>query len=1342
MPRNPHASRSTAGRSALGPAPPRSHARRLHGIRATLGASVLLKIIWPLVVALGIGSLVTSVVDGRLSGQVHSRISPLEMLLVIGLLAPAALALTWLTARSVTRPLATLSRIARQVAAGNLDARFPRTSGDEIGQLSEALETMRLEVSSQLDLISRQADALRESSKRISSARDEERRRLARDMHDGLQQQLVMVRIGMGMAAERVRQDPEQARQIFNDLGRELERVLERVREVSHDLYPSILRDRGLTSAVRSQASKLPISAKLISSPDPLPRLPREIESSAYFVLSEALANVLKHAHASEVTLSLELGEQALTVTVSDNGRGTAGRIEPDQATTGGMTNMNDRLRTLGGILTLDSGGGGTTLRATLPLDAAGAPSAPGGEDGEGVPAGPGTIAVRPESAATFLGRAGEAGLLHEAYDQSAAGHGRLLLLAGEAGMGKTWLANELGTYASSRGADVLVGRCYQAEGAPAYWPWIQVIRAYLRGHDPDELVAALGSGVRDLAQIVPELPEGPGGHPPRDPSQVRFHLFDAITSLLKYAASRRPLLVILDDLQSADSPSLQLLQFLAGELAGTPILVLGTHRGVSVPSAHPLSKTLIALRLGQLAETVTLRGIDAADIAWFVENATGARPPAQLVEAILRQTEGNPLFVREVVRLLTSEGRLDGPRGGVDWDIDIPVTIREAIDRRLEHLSPACREILGVASVIGREFDLATLQRISGMGADQLAAPLEEAVAERIVIRLPGAVLAHTATFRFNHALMFDMVYAALGRRERKHLHRRCAQHLEASQARKAGAHLGELAHHYQAAGRRRDRAKALGYSLRAGDQAVAMRTVEEAAGHFERALAILGTSGRHREMLRCDVLLALGDCQWRAGETPAAKETFLRAAELARAQQAPQRLARAALGYGEGLGVFEFNQRADPVLVGLLEESLAALETWPARPGPSGVWPEPAQGEPPGVAVDRLRVRLLARLAVELFNTDEVARRNALSQEAVTLGRRLGDPAALLDALYSRCRSVLGPDTLADRREITEEIIALAQETSDREMAFRGLRLRLLIMLEEGDRAGLETNLGPWMELARDVRQPLYRWQVLSFQASQALLEGRLDEAETLIRDALRAGRRLPGLTTAVRFNAQIFVHHWFRGQLDEMESAATEVIGRFSWLPGWRTGIGIVYTEEDKRPEAEAAFEVVAGANFTDFARDGNWLGSLAMATVACAYLRDTERARRLYDLMAPYRDLCAVVYSGGFSLGSVATFLGILAATLGHHREAQAFFEQGRERNEELGALPMVAMTVTHHAAMLVARNGPGDAAAALRLLWRAEELAHKLDMGYIAQTAAKLRLRAEVLASSLAGTLEE
>ena len=1309
----------------------------LRALPSRLRASVLVKIVSPLVVALAVGSLVTAVFSGWLAGRPEkTHISGVDLLIVAALLVAAAIALSWLTLRAVTRPLGQLSRTARQVAGGNLDAHFAHGSKDEIGQLASALETMKLEVRSQLELIGSQTDALQESSKRLTTARDEERRRLARDLHDGLQQQLVMLKMSLGMAADRVGQDPDLAKETFSDLSSDVDRILERVREISHNLYPSVLRDLGLTSALRSQAGRIPITTRVTTDPDPLPRLAREIESSAYFILSEAVANVLKHSGATEVAVALTIEEERLTVTVSDNGVGFLRDAEGDRpgGMKAGLTHMDDRIRSLGGDLFITSGAAGTVIRASLPLDPE--RQVPSGRPAGELPPGIEQVLAESASAGVFVGRESEIAKLREVYESAASGHGHLVLLDGEAGIGKTRTANELATYASSRGAEVLVGRCYHGGGAPAYWPWIQILRSFIRGRDPEELAELMGPGAADISPLVPELSQRLPTTPEaaNDPRQARFRLFDSVTSLLRNAAASRPLLVVLDDLQSADTPSLLLLEFLAAELAGSRLLVVGTHR-LGVGPNHPLVRTLATLDRGQLAETITLEGLGRSDVALFMEVATGATPAEPILSAVYQQTEGNPLFVREVVRLLAAEGRLEAEAESASWDLDIPETVRETIGRRVEHLSPGCNEALAVASVIGREFDLRVLQRVSGIAAHRLSAALEEAVAARVLVELPVSSVPG-GTFRFNHALMRETIYAGLPRRRRSHLHRRTGEVLEEVYAGSLDLHLAELAHHFEAAGRVPGGGRAMRYAARAGERAASLLAFEEASGYYERALrALAGDRGpRGSEPRRCDLLLALGETQWRAGDTPRARETFGQAAEIARRLQDPNRLARAAVGYGEGLGAYEFAEGADDVLVSLLEEALDALESWPPR-GPRLARLHRRPGaETPEVIAARLRVRVLARLAVELYYTDQVDRRASLGQEAVELAQRLGDPPSQVIALYGRFRSVLGPDALDERLAAAEEIVRLAVEIGDPETETRGRHLRLLTLLERGDRAAVDESIEAWTRLAEELRQPLYRWQVLSFKTMIALLEGRFDDGAMSMKEALKASGRGPGQAAQIRYGAQLFLHHWGLGRLEEMEPQARLVAGRYPWLPGWRTGLAVIYTELDRPAEARDYFDELAAAEFSDIPRDGNWLGSIAMASLACAYLRDFNRAALLYDLLEPYPERCIVVHAGGFALGSAATFLGILAGTLGRFEEAAAHFEAGLASNLALNARPAATMTLTQYASMLTSRNGPGDARVAIDLLSRASGEARSMGMRRSIEVIDELARRAQSLAN--------
>ncbi len=330
----------------------------------------------------------TDPVSGALGVVLTNPIAPLQQrlssarLLTSILLTLVALGLGWALFRVLIKPLQTLAGTAGRVAGGDPDASFALRGKDEIALLAESLEHMRVELRAKLDLIAQQAADLQESSQRIVAAQDEERQRLARDLHDGIQQQLVVLRMQAGMLeagmgnghgtgngnggtgeADPTAETPAKA---FEAFGTELDHVIQQLREVTHNLYPSILIDRGLVAALHSYVGRLPVSAGLTCFPDDLPRLAPEIESGAYFLIGEAVTNALKHADASRIDLSLAVRDEWLEVSVSDDGRGF---LTGEGVRRGGLLHMEDRARSFGGELAITSSPGkGTTVIATFPL--------------------------------------------------------------------------------------------------------------------------------------------------------------------------------------------------------------------------------------------------------------------------------------------------------------------------------------------------------------------------------------------------------------------------------------------------------------------------------------------------------------------------------------------------------------------------------------------------------------------------------------------------------------------------------------------------------------------------------------------------------------------------------------------------------------------------------------------------------------------------------------------------------------------------------------------------------------------------------------------------------------
>jgi tetratricopeptide (TPR) repeat protein len=602
-----------------------------------------------------------------------------------------------------------------------------------------------------------------------------------------------------------------------------------------------------------------------------------------------------------------------------------------------------------------------------------------------------------------FVGRDREVQTLRSGLDDSLSGHGRVLTLVGEPGIGKTRTSEELATYARMRGAQVLWGRCYEGEGAPAYWPWVQILRAYVHDREPKKLLSEMGPGAADIAEVVSEVRERLPGlpKPPMlDPEQARFRLFDSITTFLRNASSRTPLVLIVDDLHWADKPSLLLFQFLARELGHLRILLLGTYRDVELGRQHPLEQTLATLARSHLSERVLLRGLTEGDVARFIELTAGRPPPAALVEAVYRETEGNPFFVHEVVRLLQSDGRLEHLDEVDSWSVEIPQGVRQVIGRRLSSLSEDCNRVLTMASVIGREFELPVLSRVADLPADALLERLEEAEDARILTEVEAAA----GSYRFSHALIRETLYDELRTTRRVRLHRRVGEVLEALCGDNPEPRLAELAYHFSEAASGGDVDKAIDYAERAAQRSMSLVAYEEAVSHCERALYALEAKEDADEARRCELLVALGGARLSAGAAGEVADTFRQALELARRIEAPTLFARAALGLGlsEWASPSEINEE----LVQVLEEAVEHLGE-----------------EEPG-----LRSRVLARLATELLWSGDPERRESLIRESLEIARSVGDHDALATAIGAAAWWLPENEEIERRLSLADEIVELA--------------------------------------------------------------------------------------------------------------------------------------------------------------------------------------------------------------------------------------------------------------------------------------------------------------------------
>ncbi|OLD59004.1 MAG: hypothetical protein AUI83_03570 [Armatimonadetes bacterium 13_1_40CM_3_65_7] len=406
-----------------------------------------------------------------------------------------------------------------------------------------------------------------------------------------------------------------------------------------------------------------------------------------------------------------------------------------------------------------------------------------------------------------FVGRRDEMEQLKAALEAMLSGHGSLVMVVGEPGIGKSRLAREFTVYASLRGAQVLTGHCYEGEITVPYLPFVEALRQYVRGRSDAALLSELGSGAPEVAKLVsevrerfPDIPEAP----PLEGEAERLRLFDSVTRFVCSVSTSEPVVLFLDDVHWADKPSLLLLQYLARNVRSDRVLVLAAYRDVELDRTHPLSEVLASLRRERLFERVLLRGLPAGDVFAMIsaigqQSASPEQPvTSEFAQAIYRETEGNPFFVEEVLKHLVEEGKIY--REGGQWvrdasveDLGIPEGVREVLGRRLSRLSEPCNRMLSLASTMSGGFSFDVLLAVSGEEEAQLLDLLDEALQALVIRERSGA---GSGIYEFNHALMRQTLYAELNTPRRVRLHRQVGEAMERVHAANLEPHLTDLAH------------------------------------------------------------------------------------------------------------------------------------------------------------------------------------------------------------------------------------------------------------------------------------------------------------------------------------------------------------------------------------------------------------------------------------------------------------------------------------------------------------------------------------------------------------------
>ncbi len=896
-----------------------------------------------------------------------------------------------------------------------------------------------------------------------------------------------------------------------------------------------------------------------------------------------------------------------------------------------------------------------------------------------------------------LVGRLAEQALLMEAWKDASEGRGRVVLLGGEPGIGKTSLASEAAILAHGKGATVLFGHCDEDVSMP-YRPFVDAFRHYV-AQAPREVLARHAAVYRgQLARLVPELSDRPATSV-GDGDTERFLLFEAATGLMREESQDAPVLLMIDDLHWASPSDLLLFKHLARAAPSMRLLILATFRDSDIDAHHALTPLLADLRRESGIDRIALRGIDRQAVVALIAASGDVGPGNRaddIAEVLVRDTAGNPFFIGEMIRNLSETGWVHGVA-----DQMLPDSVKEVIERRLGRLSPDTAVLLSFAAVIGRQFDPDLLERVaadqngSSFGGDRLLDALDEAIGAALIAETGGP------QFQFKHDLVRSTLYTGMSGLRRRRMHRRIAATLEADTVPGSMANIDALAHHWLAGADGSDMAKAIGYARRAGDNAAASLAFETAASHYESALAVLTGTDNAALTMRCDLLLDLGGVQRLAGDLRF-RETMAAAAMIARRFDDGRRLALAALGSGH-LGSLNWSNAVDPELVALYGEALAAL----------------------GNSEDALRVRLMGQLAIELRLGEERQRRHDLTADAVALARQGPDTLTLAQSLSQRLFAIDDPSTLAERLALAAELEELAATLGNGELGCLAASHRFDALFATGDVDGAEQALRRCEALAARLRVPFFAMPARLSRTMLALTRVQPDAEEQIVA-TVQAGMaiKLPHATNI--FASQMFELRTRQGRLSELIDSIRQTAASFPDVSSFRAALIFALCETGAMDEARALMTAMVDDGM-GVPLDMNWSPTIHFLSEACGALGDARAAAMLYPVVEPFAGQVALA-AGVRCDGSRGHAAGLLAHCLSCYDDAERHFEAAIAVNDRIGAKAAAVATRRAFVSTLLTR---GDRLRAGKLIDEALALAAPLDL--VAEIAKLESLRLPVAA---------
>ncbi len=831
-----------------------------------------------------------------------------------------------------------------------------------------------------------------------------------------------------------------------------------------------------------------------------------------------------------------------------------------------------------------------------------------------------------------YIGRETMLGDLHAQLESALGGAGRIVLLSGEPGVGKSRTAQEILLAARARDALALGASGGSHSGAPPYWAWSTVFST-LSWQRP---AAALRREFEGLAPRFLDAAQGEDAAGRAD-DVARYQLFDEATRCLERASAITPIVLFFDDLHDAGTGSLELLEFVTRRIGNAPLLILAAYRREQALARADLVETIGRLAQLPSVSSIEIGPLDDAETAHLIATSDLPDGSDSLVARLTQAVRGNPLYAVELTRYLRS--RVGEPGSArPDWSETILKGVQHLLAARLAMLSGPARRAIELAACLGVEFDSQVLQRVDP------EAELDDAVAEA---RALGMLICAGRSVRFSHPLIREAVLARL--LEDPDHKRRLHLQLSDAYSEREPPCVAEIAFHLAAADPLGDPERTLRALILAAEQAEAVFDDAQAWSLYERAIAISDRGSIQAPALRCRLLIAAGRVGMRTSRSDEACGLLREALAIARRCEEPELVRCAVLGLADR-DAYLPTPESDAVEV--LEEALE--DEAPGDPG--------------------LRVGLLAALARHLrHRPGGASRARALMDEALQLAKSVGDAAALAQALEDASMLHWSVEDPAGWIRLNRRIVEAASEARQVGLLFRGVKGLATGYLEIGDRPAAEREMARCAELAAQAPAPFLRALVRLHRGCLALLDGRFDEAETHIAPELQSG--LLGIAPLAA--GQLYTLRLETGRVGELEPALRSLVESSPEVGAWRFGLARLLVEVGRRDEAAERLRV--GMPVAELPRDRNWLLAGALAAETAALLGDERLCTELFETLVPYARVNLVLGHGALVFGNTAHYLGLLAMALGRREQAESLLRSALAMHTQLRSRPWMLRT---------------------------------------------------------------